>query len=119
MATVRPFAGLRPKKNFAAKLASPPYDVLSSEEAGVMAKDNPLSFLHVIKPEIDMDPEIDPYDKSVYEKGSENLKKFMQDGILVQDQKPAFYVYKQVMGNHQQIGLVACASVQEYEQDII
>jgi uncharacterized protein (DUF1015 family) len=119
MATVRPFAGLRPQKELAAKLASPPYDVLSSDEAREMAKDNPISFLHVIKPEIDLDPEIDPYDKRVYEKGSHNLKKFIQDSILVQDKQPAFYVYKQTMGSHQQIGLVACASVEEYEQDII
>lgn len=119
MAIVRPFAGLRPGKDYAARLASPPYDVLSSDEARQMAKDNPLSFLHVIKPEIDLHPDIDPYDKRVYEKGSENLKKLIQDGILVQDDKPAFYVYKQVMGNHQQTGLVACASVEEYEQDII
>jgi uncharacterized protein (DUF1015 family) len=119
MAIVRPFTGLRPKKEYSAKLASPPYDVLSSEEAREMAKGNSISFLHVIKPEIDLDPETNPYDKKVYEKGSENLQKFINDGILIQDREPAFYVYKQIMGNHQQIGLVACASVQEYENDII
>jgi uncharacterized protein (DUF1015 family) len=119
MAIVRPFKGLRPRKEDAAKLASPPYDVLSSEEAREMAKDNPTSFLHVIKPEIDLDPGIDPYDKRVYEKGAENLQKMIRDGILVQDSEPAFYIYKQLMGGHRQIGLVACASVEEYEKDMI
>lgn len=119
MAIVKPFAGLRPRKENAARLASPPYDVLSSEEAREMAKDNPISFLHVIKPEIDLDPGIDPYDEKVYEKGDENLQKMIREGILVKDKESALYVYKQVMGNHQQIGLVACASVEEYEKDII
>lgn len=119
MAIVKPFKGLRPKKENADRLASPPYDVLSSDEAREMAKGNPTSFLHVIKPEIDLEPEINPYDKRVYEKGSENLKKLIQDEVLIQDKNPSFYIYKQVMGNHQQIGLVACASVQEYEKDVI
>lgn len=119
MALVRPFAGLRPGKENAARLASPPYDVLSSEEAREMAKDNPISFLHVTKPEIDLDPAMDPHDKRVYEQGAENLQRMVRDGILVQDSEPALYVYKQVMGSHQQIGLVACASVEEYEKDII
>lgn len=119
MAIVKPFAGLRPKKELAAKLASPPYDVLSSDEAREMAKDNPISFLHVIKPEIDFDPSIDPYDKRVYEKGSENLRELIREGILIQDENPIFYIYRQIMGTHQQIGLVACALVEEYEEDII
>lgn len=119
MATVRPFAGLRPKKEYAARLASPPYDVLSSDEAREMAKDNPISFLHVIKPEIDLDSSIDPYDQHVYEKGAENLQRLIRDGILFQDEQPSFYIYRQIMGDHQQTGLVACASVEEYEKDII
>lgn len=119
MAIVRPFKGLRPKKENADGLASPPYDVLSSEEAREMAKNNPISFLHVIKPEIDLDPGINPYDKRVYEKGAENLQRMIRDGILAQDSEPTFYIYKQVMGSHRQIGLVACASVEEYEKDII
>lgn len=119
MATVKPFKGLRPKKEYAEKLASPPYDVLSSNEAWEMAKDNPISFLHVIKPEIDLEPGIDPYDKKVYEKGAENLKKLINDEVLIQDKNSSFYIYKQIMGAHQQIGLVACASVQEYEQNLI
>ncbi|MFQ5584526.1 MAG: DUF1015 domain-containing protein [Calditrichia bacterium] len=119
MATVRPFAALRPQKEYAPKIASPPYDVLSSDEAREMAKDNPLSFLHVVKPEIDLEPGIDHYDEKVYRKGAENLHKLVEKGYLQQDTSPSFYVYRQVMGNHQQVGLVACASVEEYEKDII
>ncbi|RMI19429.1 MAG: DUF1015 domain-containing protein, partial [Calditrichaeota bacterium] len=119
MATVRPFRGLRPKKEIAARMAAPPYDVLSTEEAREMAQDNPYSFLHVNKPEIDLPEGTDPYDERVYEKGAENLRRFISQGLLIQDDRPCFYVYKQVMGDHEQIGLVACASVEEYEKDII
>lgn len=119
MATVRPFAALRPRKEYAPKIASPPYDVLSSDEARVLAKGNPLSFLHVVKPEIDLEPGIDHYDEKVYRKGAENLHNLVEKGYLQQDTSPSFYVYRQVMGSHQQVGLVACASVEEYEKDII
>jgi len=119
MAIVKPFRALRPKKEFAEKVAAPPYDVLDSNEAREMAKDNPYSFLHVNKPEIDLDPSINLYDERVYQKGAENLKRLQNEGILFQDEKPQFYVYRQIMGGHQQIGLVACASVDEYEKDLI
>jgi uncharacterized protein (DUF1015 family) len=119
MSIVRPFKGLRPKKEFAELVAAPPYDVLNSEEARELAKGNPYTFLHVNKPEIDLDPSINLYDEQVYKKGSENLKKFIEDGIVVQDNKPMFYIYRLIMGNHTQTGLVACASIDEYEQDII
>jgi uncharacterized protein (DUF1015 family) len=119
MAIVKPFRGLRPRPEIAGKVAAPPYDVLDSNEARKMAKGNPISFLHVNKPEIDLDPKIDLYDPRVYQKGAENLKKFIYDGIMLQDKKPLFYVYRQIMGDHQQTGLVACASVDEYERDLI
>lgn len=119
MAVIKPFRGLRPKKELAEKVASPPYDVLSSEEAREMAKDNPYSFLHINKPEIDLPPETDLYDETVYQKGRENLDRFIKEGILIQDEKPMFYVYRQIMGNHSQIGLVAGASVEEYEKGLI
>jgi len=119
MATVRPFAALRPKKELAAKVASPPYDVLNSEEAREMAHGNEFSFLHIIKPEIDLDPGINLYDTAVYLKGAENLNKLIDSRILTQDESPSFYVYKQIMGDHHQVGLVACASVEEYEMDLI
>ncbi len=119
MVTVRPFRALRPKKELAEKVAAPPYDVLSSDEAREMAKNNPFSFLHVNKPEIDLPPDISPYDPAVYRKGAENLQRLIQEGVFQQDERPHFYVYKQIMGRHEQIGLVACASVEEYEKDVI
>ncbi len=119
MANVKPFQGLRPKKELAPQVAAPPYDVLDSNEAREMARGNSYTFLHINKPEIDLAPDIDLYDKKVYEKGAENLKKFIHDGIVSRDKKPMFYVYRQVMGAHEQTGLVACASVDEYEKNII
>jgi uncharacterized protein (DUF1015 family) len=119
MAVVKPFRGLRPKPEFATRVASPPYDVLSSDEARAMAKDNPLSFLHVVKPEIDLDPSTHIYDEGVYLKGAENLRKLIKDGIMVQDAEPCYYVYTQKMGGHTQTGLVASASVEDYIRDII
>ncbi len=119
MATIKPFKGLRPKRDLAEKVASPPYDVLNSEEARVMAKDNPYSFLHINKPEIDLPPDTDPYSKDVYRKGADNLRRFKSDGIFITDEKPCFYIYRQIMGNHSQYGLVAGASVEEYQKNII
>ncbi|MBN2382514.1 DUF1015 domain-containing protein [bacterium] len=119
MVWLKPFKGLRPKKEHAVQVAAPPYDVLNSEEAREMAKGNPLSFLHVTKPEIDLDPSISLYDDRVYAKGGENLKRLISDGILVQDPKDCFYVYAQRMGTHRQVGLVAGASIDDYEADLI
>ncbi|MCX7908048.1 MAG: DUF1015 family protein [Ignavibacteria bacterium] len=114
-----PFKAYRPKPEFAHKVAAKPYDVLSTEEAREEAKDNPLSFLHVGKPEIDLDPSIDIYDPRVYEKGRENLMKLINDGILVQDPEPFFYIWSQTMGERTQIGIVGCASVDDYWNDKI
>ncbi len=119
MATVKPFRGLRPVPDKVAEVASPPYDVLSSTEARERAKDNPLSFLHVVKPEIDLDPAIDAHDPRVYKKGAENLERLRRKGVLIRDEKPCFYIYKLRMGSREQIGLVATASVDEYNNNII
>ena len=119
MAVVKPFKGLRPKREYAEKVASPPYDVLNSKEAREMAAGNPYSFLHVVKPEIDLDPDIDLYDEKVYQKGGENLRKLISDGVLQQDNADSFYIYRQIMGEHEQIGLVAGASCDEYIADKI
>ncbi len=119
MSVIQPFKGLRPKKELAEKVASPPYDVLNSAEAREMAKDNPYSFLHIVKPEIDLPEGIDLYSKEVYEKGAENLRRLREEGVLRQDDKPCFYIYRQIMGDHEQIGLVAGASVEEYKKDLI
>src|SRR6266436_8203451 len=87
---------------------------MSSEEARRTAQGNPLSFLHVSKPEIDLPPAIDPYDAKVYAKGKENFAKLIADGALKQDPLPCFYLYRQVMGQHSQLGLVAAATCEEY-----
>lgn len=119
MATVRPFRGFRPLPQYAAEVASKPYDVLSSEEARIEARGKPLSFLHVGKPEIDLPPSVDLYDPRVYEKGKENLDKLIGDGILQQDPKPSFYLYGQIMGDHAQYGIIGCVSVEEYWNNTI
>jgi uncharacterized protein (DUF1015 family) len=119
MKLIRSFRGIRPLAQLAAKVASHPYDVLNREEAYELAKDNAYSFLHINKPEVDMPAEVDVYDTSVYAKGRDNLDRFMREGTLKQDDKSTLYVYKQVMGDHQQIGLVAVASVDAYDHDLI
>ena len=119
MATVKPFRALRPKPELASKICELPYDVMSSEEARELAKDNPFSFLHVSKPEIDLPRDTDLYSPQVYAKGAENFGRLISQGALVQDAKPAFYLYRQVMGKHSQLGLVAAASAQEYLDGII
>lgn len=119
MKLIKPFRGLRPTRELAARVAAHPYDVLNREEALELAKDNPYSFLHINKPEVDVDPEIDVYDPRVYEKGSDNLQRFIAEGILHRDPEETLYVYKQVMGSHEQVGLVAAASVDAYDQNLI
>jgi len=119
MADIRPFQGLRPKPELVQKVASPPYDVLNSQEARELAKDNPMSFLHVVKAEIDLGPDIDTHSGQVYKKGAENLQKFLRDGILIQDASPCFYIYQITMGSHTQLGLMLGASVDEYEKGFI
>ena len=114
MVQVKPFRGLRPKPDRVSDVASPPYDVLSSEEARQKVKGNPYSFLHVVKPEVDLDPSIDVHDPSVYAKGAENLNRLVDECVMIRDEKPMYYVYKLRMGDHQQIGLVALASVDDY-----
>ncbi len=119
MITVKPFRGVRPQPNLVEQIAAPPYDVLNSEEAREMARENPYSFLHINKPEIDLNPGIDPYDERVYRKGAENFRRFLSEGIIFQDKTPCFYVYRQIMGDHRQTGLVAAASVEDYQADRI
>ncbi|MCU0772035.1 MAG: DUF1015 family protein [Verrucomicrobia bacterium] len=119
MATIKPFAALRPQPELASRICELPYDVMSSAEARQIAAGNPLSFLHVSKPEIDLPPDTDPYSPAVYAKGRENLDRLMAQGALRQDSQPSFYLYRQVMGEHRQVGLVAAASCQEYLDGLI
>ena len=119
MATLKPFAALRPQPELAAQICELPYDVMSSDEARAMATGKPLSFLHVSKPEIDLAPGTDLYSPEVYAKGTENFQKLISQGALQQDDKPNFYLYRQVMGKHSQVGLVAAASCEEYLANVI
>ena len=114
MATLKPFPALRPQPELASRICELPYDVMSSDEARAMSDGNALSFLHVSKPEIDLPPGTDLYSPAVYAKGKENFAKLIADGALSQDSQPCFYLYRQVMGGHAQVGLVAAASCQEY-----
>ncbi len=119
MATIKPFAALRPKPELALRICELPYDVMSSEEARRTAAGNPLSFLHVSKPEIDLPPTVDVYAPEVYAKGAENFRHLITQGALQQDPQPCFYLYRQVMGSQSQVGLVAVASCEEYLRGII
>jgi len=119
MAIVKPFKGLRPKIETVHLIASPPYDVITSKEARISAADNPLSFLHITKPEIDLPETMDHYSPEVYKKGKVNLDNFIARGLLQQDEKPCFYLYQQKMDVHVQTGLVALVSIEEYKNNII
>ncbi|MCL2709117.1 MAG: DUF1015 family protein [Defluviitaleaceae bacterium] len=119
MARVHPFAAYRPAQKLARDVAAPPYDVLSTEEARELAKGNPYSFLRVDKAEIDLPAETSPYDAAVYGKARENLDGLIKDGVLVKDDSPCFYLYRQTLRGRSQTGLVACAEVAEYKSEII
>jgi len=94
MATIKPFAALRPAPEYADKIISAPYDVINREEAEKAAKDNPMSFLHICRSEIDL-PYIDnPYDQAVYNKAKNNLTEFINRGFLIKDDKPMYYIYR-------------------------
>ncbi len=119
MATLAPFRALRPPASLAARVASPPYDVVSTKEARELASGNPDSYLRVSRPEIDLPPGTDEHSDPVYAKGAENLAELRRRGVLREDPEPRLYVYAQRMGAHRQTGLVACASVAEYDADVI
>lgn len=119
MAIIRPFKAIRPTKELAERIAALPYDVMNSDEAREMVKDNPYSFLHVDKAEVDLPKEIDVYDDKVYEKAKENLDKMIDGGLYIEDEKPNYYIYRQVMKGRSQTGLVACASIDDYNNNVI
>lgn len=116
---IRPFAGLRPRREDAAAVAAPPYDVLSSDEARRAAADKPLSFLHVSKAEIDLPPDVDPHAPEVYARSADNFRRLIDSGVLRRDGQPCYYAYRLEMGEHVQLGLVAVASVLAYESNRI
>ncbi|MEG0025011.1 MAG: DUF1015 family protein [Akkermansia sp.] len=114
MATVRPFAALRPPATYAEQVSSLPYDVMNHREAKEMASGHPTSFLHICRSDIDLQDESMIHEPEAYAKARENLMKFEKAGILVRDTKPCFYIYRQMMWGRVQTGIVACASVDEY-----
>ncbi len=119
MPLIRPFAGLRPRADFAAQVLAPPYDVVTTDEARARASGKPWSFLHISRPEIDLAPGTDPYDAAVYRKGRENFDKQIAAQVLQRDPAPYYYLYRLVMGQHTQTGLVAAASIAAYESQRI
>ncbi|QQR75463.1 MAG: DUF1015 domain-containing protein [Holophagales bacterium] len=119
MSKICPFRALRPSEESAPRVSSVPYDVVSTDEARALAADNPLSFLHVTRAEIDLPAGTDPYDASVYAKAKSALAGITAAAPLVHEAEPSLYLYRLVMGSHAQTGLAACYSVDEYDNDLI
>jgi uncharacterized protein (DUF1015 family) len=119
MAVIKPFRALRPPKELVDKVSALPYDVMNVAEACAMAAGNPNSFLHISRPEIDLAADLDPHAEVVYEQGRLNMAEFIRRGILAQDARECFYVYRQQMGTINQTGLVVCASVDDYQSGVI
>lgn len=119
MAVIRPFRALRPPTERAKSVASVPYDVVNTEEARALADGNPLSFLHVSRPEIDLPAGTDLYSNAVYDKAVENFKKLIETCPLQKEAEPSLYLYRLVMGTHEQVGIVGCCSIDEYDDNTI
>lgn len=119
MATVRPFKAIRPEKEYAEKVVSLPYDVMNREEAAEMAEGNPYSFLHICRAEIDLPQQENQYDRSVYEKARDNIAANLDNGVFIKEEKPALYLYRQIMNGRVQTGIVGCVSVDEYNENTI
>ena len=119
MAVIHPFSALRPPPERAKQVSSVPYDVVNSEEARALAAGNPLSFLHVSRPEIDLPAGTDLYSDQVYRKALENFQTLIAECPLQTEEVPSLYLYRLIMGDHEQLGVVACCSVDEYDQDLI
>lgn len=119
MAIIRPFRALRPQPERAQQVASVPYDVVNTQEARALAEGNPLSFLHVSRPEIDLPADTDIHSDVVYRKAVENFEKLIAAAPLEKESEPSLYLYRLIMGNHEQLGVVACASIDEYDNGTI
>ena len=118
MATIYPFRALRPKPDLAARIAAVPYDVVSSDEARALAAGNPLSFLHVSRAEIDLPAGVDPYSDAVYQRAAANFAA-LRDSSLILEEEPSLYFYRLKMGGHEQTGVAACFSIDEYDRNVI
>ena len=119
MAILHPFSALRPPNERAKQVSSVPYDVVNSEEARALAANNPLSFLHVSRPEIDLPNGTDIYSDEVYRKAQNNFQSLIKTCPLEREEVPSIYLYRLIMGDHEQIGVVACCAVDEYDSNVI
>lgn len=119
MVTLRPFKALRPHKKYVDRVAALPYDTMNTEEARIMAKDNPYNYLRIDRAEIDLDPQIDIHDPRVYEKAGQNLRDFIDKGIFIQEEEPGLYIYRETMDGRVQVGIVGCLAVDESLDGII
>jgi uncharacterized protein (DUF1015 family) len=119
MAILKPFKGIRPQKKYAKQIASKPYDVLNEKEARKECEGNPLSFYHVVKPEIDFPDDFDHYSPEVYKKGIENFNKMLDENIFFTDENEYYYIYAQTMNGRRQYGIVGCASIDDYFNNVI
>lgn len=119
MAIVRPFRAIRPAGKLADKVISLPYDVMNREEAAKMAEENPFSFLHICRSEIDLPDVENPYSEVVYDRAKTNIENYLKDGVLLRDEEPFLYIYKQVMDGRAQTGIVGCVSIDEYLDNTI
>ncbi|WP_439443378.1 DUF1015 domain-containing protein [Listeria aquatica] len=119
MVKVRPFKAIRPKQDLAHQVASLPYDVLNSDEARELSKENPYSFLHIDKAEIDLDKTLSPYAAEVYQKANENLETFLKNGWLEKEELDSYYLYELTVGGKSQLGLAAVTSIQDYTEGSI
>ncbi len=119
MAIIQSFKGWRPRRDIVSNVASRPYDVLNAAEAREEAKGNPYSFLHVVKPEIDLPEDLDPYAPKIYETGRDNFENMVSEGWMKQDEKDCLYIYQQNMNGHIQAGIVAAAAVDDYMNGVI
>ena len=119
MATIRPFAALRPTAERAAQVSAVPYDVVNTAEARILVEGNPNSFLRVSRPELELPDNTNPYADEVYQRAADNFEKLKNDAPLIVEETPSLYVYRLQMGDHAQTGIAACASVDEYDSDIV
>ncbi|KLO25072.1 DUF1015 domain-containing protein [Marinitoga sp. 1155] len=119
MSLIRPFKGLRPKKELVEEFSCPPYDVLEEEEVKEIVTKHPNNFLKVTRAEVEFDENIDPHSEIVYKKAKENLENFKKEGILIEEEKPALYLYRETWNGHSQTGIFATFSVDEYQKGLI
>jgi uncharacterized protein (DUF1015 family) len=119
MAILKPFKAFRPVRNKAHLVASKPYDVINTAEAKIEAEDNSLSFLHIVKPEIDFPDDHNPYDLEVYIKGRDNFKVLCEQNVMIQDEEDSYYIYMLEKDGRQQTGIVGCAGIEDYFNDVI